>query len=288
MLGFETKLEDLESVDPELYEKRIVYLRDSVYSSRDGVAFEDLGLTFVDDSNDEEYTQGLGQGSVELQPGGAKIDVTEETKAEYLQLFVEHWLLACIKPQVDAVREGLGVFVNEALRATLRKCCTVADIQLLTCGVATIDMDDWCYAVPRRLRRRVADCRMVLVRGPSDGAGAAGLSAALQHRLDPRPGRGFAALMGYSGQQQRLTLQSVPGTVGGSNLPTAATCFNTLRLPANYASEVALKESLCMAIGMAEGFHEGAVAEWTCIRTKKGARACPFVHHTHTPSHHRI
>ena len=50
------------------------------------MAFEALGLSFVDDSNDEEYTQGLGQGSVELKPGGAGIDVTEETKAEYLQL----------------------------------------------------------------------------------------------------------------------------------------------------------------------------------------------------------
>ena len=45
------------------------------------------------------------------------------------------------------------------------------------------------------------------------------------------PAGGFAALMGYSGQQQRIMLQSVPGPEGGSNLPTAATCFNTLRLP---------------------------------------------------------
>ena len=27
------------------------------------------------------------------------------------------------------------------------------------------------------------------------------------------------------------------------------------------ASEVALKDALCMAVGMSEGFHEGAVAE---------------------------
>ena len=32
------------------------YLRDSVYSSRDGMALADLGLVFVDDSNDEAYT----------------------------------------------------------------------------------------------------------------------------------------------------------------------------------------------------------------------------------------
>jgi E3 ubiquitin-protein ligase HACE1 len=143
VLGFDICLEDLESVDPELYDKRIVYLRDSVYASRDGMALEDLGLTFVDDSNDAAYTQGRGLGSVELKPGGAGVDVTEETKAEYLKLFVEHRLLACIKPQVDAVRTGLDVFVDEALRVKLRKWCTVADIQLLVCGVVTLDLDDW-------------------------------------------------------------------------------------------------------------------------------------------------
>ena len=52
LLGFDIEVEDLESVDPELYEKRVVYLRDSVYSSGDGMALEELGLTFVDDSND--------------------------------------------------------------------------------------------------------------------------------------------------------------------------------------------------------------------------------------------
>eukprot|EP01046_Picozoa_sp_COSAG06_P093943 COSAG06_NODE_40113_length_405_cov_0.954248_1_plen_42_part_10 len=41
--------------------------------------------------------------------------------------------------------------------------------------------------------------------------------------------------MGYGGQQQRFTLQLVPGREeegsNNLNLPTAATCFNTLRLP---------------------------------------------------------
>ena len=50
------------------------------------------------------------------------------------------------------MREGLGVFVNDELRAALRRCCTVADIQLLMCGVAEIDVEDWrnstAYAGP--------------------------------------------------------------------------------------------------------------------------------------------
>jgi hypothetical protein len=79
-----------DQVDPELYEKRIVYLRDSVYASRDGIALDDLGLTFIDDSNDEQYTEGRGRAVVELKPGGGDIEVTESNKEEYLQLFAEH------------------------------------------------------------------------------------------------------------------------------------------------------------------------------------------------------
>jgi hypothetical protein len=59
------------------------------------------------------------------------------------QLFVHHRLFHAVKPQVDAVVEGLAVFVSDELRASLRDCCTVGDIQLLISGVAEIDVDDW-------------------------------------------------------------------------------------------------------------------------------------------------
>ena len=108
------------------------------------------------------------------------------------------------------------------------------------CGVATIDLDDW--------------------RGATNYLGGIGASSqtvqwfwSVVSQMDPAqqasllffstgssrvPAGGFAALMGYSGQQQRFTLQAMPGTDEGSNLPTAATCFNTLRLPANYGATV--------------------------------------------------
>eukprot|EP01044_Picomonas_judraskeda_P009618 COSAG03_NODE_1179_length_4634_cov_2.694004_4_plen_73_part_00 len=44
---------------------------------------------------------------------------------------------------MDAFRDGLMVSLNEETVATLRQCCTVADIQQLLCGAATIDLDDW-------------------------------------------------------------------------------------------------------------------------------------------------
>jgi len=38
-----------------------------------------------------------------------------------------------------AFRSGLTVFFDDELLATLRTCCTIADVQLLLCGAAEID-----------------------------------------------------------------------------------------------------------------------------------------------------
>ena len=94
--GFPVTLEDVESVDPDLYEQKIAFIRDGVYASRDGMELADLDLVFVDEDNNEEYSVA----TTELKPGGAEIGVTEANKAEYLQLFAEHRLVGAIRPQV--------------------------------------------------------------------------------------------------------------------------------------------------------------------------------------------
>ena len=70
------------------------------------------------------------------------------------------------------------------------------------------------------------------------------------------PCTGFANLMGYSGQQQRFTIER--DDRGTERPPTAATCFNTLKLPP-YPSAHTLAAKLRLTF-WAEGFHEGAVA----------------------------
>ena len=78
-----------------------------------------------------------------LKPGGADEDVTADNLGEYLQLFARFKLVGAIDAQVGAFREGLSCFVDAELRAKLRALCTVAEIQLLLCGVADIDVEDW-------------------------------------------------------------------------------------------------------------------------------------------------
>ena len=103
------------------------------------------GLTFVVDS-DEAIVYAAGskrRRSTELKPGGEDIEVAPGNVHEYLQLYAEHLLVSAIQPQVAAFRDGLRVFISDELCATIRACCTVAEVQLMLCGVEEIDVDDW-------------------------------------------------------------------------------------------------------------------------------------------------
>lgn len=62
--------------------------------------------------------------------------------------------------------------------------------------------------------------------------------------------------MGYNGNQQKFCLELLAG--GPDRLPTAATCFNLLKMP-RYTSEEQLRDRLLMAANNAQGFDEGAV-----------------------------
>jgi hypothetical protein len=138
----------------------------------------------------------------------------------------------------------------------------VADIQLLMCGVATIDLDDWRGAT-NYLGGFNATSQTVQwfwsVVSQMDPAQQASLMF-FSTGSSRVPAGGFAELVGYNGQQQqRFTLQAMPGTAG-SNLPTAATCFNTLRLcfntlrlPANYGA--ILRRFPQSLVGFMFGFH---------------------------------
>jgi hypothetical protein len=262
-LGYPITADDLESVDPELFEKRIVYLREALYASRDGIALAELSLTFVDDSSDAALifaTEAERRQLSELKPGGADVAVTGENMAEYLQLFAERRLLGAIRPQVEAFREGLSVFLGDVLQSTLRQCCSVAEIQLMLCGVKDIDVDDW-EATCKYSGGLDAESDLVVWFWAAVREMSREERSALLHFCTGSvrvPAQGFASLMGYSGQQQRFTLARTTDHDAG-RLPTASTCFNTLYLPA-CTSPPELKARLLRVLTEAGGFDEAAVA----------------------------
>jgi len=256
-LGYTINVEDVASVDPEKCDN---LLKMRGYTAAE---VERCCLSFEVDSEvaqQDFVVDGSKRRrvSVELKPGGANVDVRADNLDEYLQLYSEHRLVGAIKEQVNAFREGLGVWLDAALVAKLRSCCTVGEIQLMLCGAKEIDVDDW-----------QASAGLLGYSGESDQVK---WFWAVVRRMAPEehgkllhfctgsvraPASGFANLMGYHGQQQCFTIERDPR--GVERLPTASTCFNTLKLP-QYATAHILEEKLRLSIMGAEGFHEGAVA----------------------------
>jgi hypothetical protein len=152
MLDMPIAVSDLASADKELYDTKVAYLRDGRYKE-DEMEVEDLRLSFVDESNGEDYmaedeATRLPGAPVELKEGGKDIGafsisiyffrfqihsdnafcradgagvpaaVTEANKAEYLQLLVEHRLIGAIKEQVKAFCTGLAVFLTDEVRSS--------------------------------------------------------------------------------------------------------------------------------------------------------------------------
>ena len=207
---------------------------------------------------------------VELKEGGSEIIVTETNKAEYIQRLVEYRLVDAIKPQIAAFQNGLRVFVEssdhthsqwgEDLWEKTCQCLTAEDMGLLVCGMDEIDFDDWKasteYSGGFNARSPTVRWFWSVVRRMTNWERRALLRFCTGSARPPAAG--FAHLMGYSGQQQRFRLQRVEG--GSERLPTAATCFNTLRLPDNYTGKVQLLERLQRAMHEGGGFDEGAVA----------------------------
>ena len=142
--------------------------------------------------------------------------------------------------------------------AKLRVCCTVAEFQLMLCGAPEIDVDDWQatteYCGGYSTSSDQVQWFWDQVRGMTpEERGQLLFFCTGSARA---PATGFANLMGYSGQQQRFAIER--DGRGIERPPTAATCFNTLKLPP-YSSAQTLAAKLRLTF-WAEGFHEGAVA----------------------------
>lgn len=278
VFGYQITSDDLAAVDPILYKNKCQLIENYQAAEHDGKSLaqyweDDLmldlaDLTFAADQAPEmQKFHGDGGGAakrarfakVELKPGGAKIEVTDANKAEYIQLLVRHHIVGAIKDQVQAFQKGLGVFFSAPLLVRLRRECTPTDVKLLLCGAPEIDVDDWQASAEYRGRLDRGSAQVgwfwSVLRSMSGNERAKVLDFCTGS--PQAPASGFANLMGYSGVQQKFCLELLDG--GLDRFPTAATCFNTLKMPA-YASEEQLREKLLAAISNAQGFDEHAVA----------------------------
>ncbi|KAG8809444.1 hypothetical protein FRC17_003444, partial [Serendipita sp. 399] len=112
-LGKQSFLDDLASLDPELYQG-LIFLKN----------YADLGTTRT----------------VELKPGGSSIPVTKDNRLEYIYLVSYYRLTGQIKKQCDAFFEGLSEIIDPKWLRMFNQ----QELRILVGGAEEpIDVDDW-------------------------------------------------------------------------------------------------------------------------------------------------
>ncbi|XP_072316836.1 E3 ubiquitin-protein ligase HACE1 isoform X2 [Eucyclogobius newberryi] len=230
ILGIPVNYQDVSSIDPE-YAKNLQWILDNDIS--------DLGLELSFSVETDVFG---AMEEVPLKPGGTGILVTQDNKAEYVQLVTELRMTRAIQPQINAFLQGFHTFIPPSLIQLFDEY----ELELLLSGMPEIDVQDWYknteytsgydqhepvvlwfWDVVNSLTQEERVLLLQFVTGSS--------------RV---PHGGFAFLMGGGGLQ-KFTIAAVPYT--SNLLPTASTCINMLKLP-EYPSLDVLKDRLLVAL----------------------------------------
>ena len=89
--------------------------------------------------------------TIELKPGGAEVDVTEENKKEYVDLVVEYRIFKRVQEQFEAFMSGF----NELIPQELVNVFDERELELLIGGMSEIDV----YVFSQILRLQHAELR---------------------------------------------------------------------------------------------------------------------------------
>jgi len=233
MLGKSIELKDMESVDTE-YHNSLLWIKENDPT--------ELELAFQID--EENFGQTV---SIELRPGGKDTRVTDENKDEYIQRVIEWRFINRVKKQMDQFLAGF----NELVPLNLIKIFDEGELELLMCGIGSIDVKDWkhntVYKGDYHPNHIVIQWfwRVVL-----------SFNNEMRSRLlqfvtgtSRVPMNGFKELYGSNGPQ----LYTIEKWGSPTNYPRAHTCFNRLDLPP-YESYQQLRDKLIKAIEGSEGF----------------------------------
>lgn len=261
LLGIPITFSDLEFVDLELY-RNLCWLRDYDEDEedeeesegggarrRDGSSLggiEALGLVFsvdysfggkVEEEGQEESkerkendvprqpTMGIESGriyqeSYELIPNGSEILVTSETKNEYLELRLRHRMLDSMKQPLESFLKGF----YEVIPMELITVFDYQELELLMCGLPTIDFEDWKRNTEYlgeyyRLgpKHKIIRWFWEVVKSYSDEERIRLLQ--FTTGCSRLPAKGFKALQSNDGNIRRFNIQSIRKTVSANRLP---------------------------------------------------------------------
>jgi len=227
ILGRPIGLDDLETIDEEHHRGLKWMLSNSI------VDVIDETFTTTEDQYGKIET-------IELQPGGSRIKVTDTNKQLYVDLIAQYRVQQRVHAQFKAFLDGFTELVPPTALANFDE----RDLELLICGVGVIDVDDWerCtvyrgYLPGDAVVRWFWEC----VRSWPDER----KSRLLQFVTGTSriPVNGFKDLHGSDGPRQFL----IERCGASDTLPKSHTCFNRLDLPP-YESSVELEWRLTTAI----------------------------------------
>lgn len=179
--------------------------------------------------------------TVELKPGGSSIAVTNENRAEYVDLYVDHILNKSIERQYDAFHKGFHMVCNGEVLQMFR----YEELQLLICGSTELDFEALQEST------HYDD-------GFTEDSECIKNFWSVVHAFSIEDKRKF--LMFCTGSD-RVPIRGLSNLVfvisrngpDSDRLPTAHTCFNHLLLP-EYSTREKLKDRLLLAITQSEGF----------------------------------
>ncbi|KAG7392582.1 hypothetical protein PHYBOEH_006322 [Phytophthora boehmeriae] len=188
---------------------------------------------------------------VELVEGGANIDVTRENRTRYLDALFKYHVLGSVSDQLLAFLTALYDVVPEGLL----KLFDYQELELLMCGVPSIDVEDWkkhtdfkffTHNFPTELELNNIEWLWEVVEDMRNEDRVRLLQFATG--TSRVPAQGFKGLISSDGRVRRFNV-AFAGTNQSFLFPKAHTCFNRLDLPI-YNSKEVLAEYIKLIVQM--------------------------------------
>eukprot|EP00850_Spirogloea_muscicola_P016416 SM000133S26782 [mRNA] locus=s133:36563:40930:- [translate_table: standard] len=232
LLGRPVTYQDMAKVDCQ-YHKSLCWLLEH------DIEDMELGLTFT--AGKEAFG---AHEEVELKRRGRKVKVTEKNKREYVDLLASWRLTESVKPQINALRAGLGRIID----LNDLKDFNEQELEWLISGAPCIDIDNWRRnTVYKSGYKDEKDCLVIqwfwqLVGLWNEEMRGRLLQFVTGSSKLPYP-EGFKGLQGSDGPR----LFHIVRVLDFTRMPQAHTCFNELILP-DYHTYTDLQSNLLMAM----------------------------------------
>lgn len=231
LLGVPISFADLEFVDQEVY-KSLKWMKDNT-----GVDALSLDFTVTNRKLNGEIEV------IDLKENGSQIDVTDENKQEYIYLRLRYTMLESFSAQLQHLMAG----IFEVLPQELILVFDYQELELVLCGVPSIDIEDWKAhtQVSDDFPPDLLDWFWEIVSDFTDEERARLLQFTTGSSRVPV--QGFKALTSYDGRICHFTLKAVP--FPEHSYPRSHTCFNRIDMPM-YKKKQELEEVLSVVINM--------------------------------------